>query len=63
MCGLVDNKKDGVSEESEMQSEFLFLCVKDEKRRKKINEKRYHKSYLMQIFNYNIIMYEKQYRF
>ena len=40
MCCLVDNKKDGVSEESAMQSESLFLCVKDEKRRKKINGKK-----------------------
>ena len=39
MCGLVDNKTDGVSDAGEfkprkVQSEFLFLCVKDEKRRK-----------------------------
>ena len=50
-----------------MQSEFFFLCVKDKKRRKKLMKKRYKqnfqsvKSYLMQIFNYNIIMYEKHY--
>ena len=43
MCCLVDNKKDGVSEESAMQSESLFLCVKDEKRRKTLMEKRYNK--------------------
>ena len=45
MCGLADNKKDGVSDVSgfkprKVQSEFLFLCVKDEKRRKKIMKKR-----------------------
>ena len=45
MCGLADNKKDGVSDASgfkprKVQSEFLFLCVKDEKRRKKIMKKR-----------------------
>ena len=45
MCGLADNKKDGVSDASgfkprKVQSEFLFLCVKDEKRRKKNNEKK-----------------------
>ena len=39
MCCLVDNKKVGVSEESAMRSESLFLCVKDEKRRKKLMEK------------------------
>lgn len=47
-CGLEDNKKDGVSDAGEfklskMQPEFLFLCVKDEKRRKKLMTKRYDK--------------------
>ena len=45
MCGLEDNNKDGASDAGEfklgkMQPEFLFLCVKDEKRRKKINDKK-----------------------
>ena len=48
MCGLEDNKKDGVSDAGEfklskMQPEFLFLCVKDEKRRKKLMTKRHDK--------------------
>ena len=48
MCGLEDNNKDGVSDAGEfklrkIQPEFLFLCVKDAKRRKKLMTKRYDK--------------------
>ena len=59
MCGLRDNKKDGVSDASEfkprkVQSEFLFLCVKDEKRRKK-NSKKGITKFLKKIFkNYQM---------